>query len=193
MNIYLLSLDTDIVSAWKTYFKNCENVETICDDFCNFMMNYDVECVVSPANSFGLMDGGYDAAITEWFGEELQYHVQEYIMKNYFGEQPVGSSFIIETPQKGRKLIHTPTMRIPEKILDNSVIYHCMRSCLITALQNNVESIVIPAFGAATGQVNAKDVAKMMWMAYTQIYKKDQTISWENALESHFRELNDYE
>lgn len=36
--------------------------------FTDFMDTYDVECVVSPANSFGLMDGGYDLTITMWFG-----------------------------------------------------------------------------------------------------------------------------
>ena len=192
MNIYLLSINPDMVSAWRKYFGNIENVEIICDDFCEFMKYNKVNCVVSPANSFGLMDGGYDAAIIEWFGAELQNKVQEHIIDNYFGEQPVGSSFIIETPHKDTFLIHTPTMRIPEKILDISVIYHCMRTCLITAILNEIKSIVIPAFGDLTGCVREDDVAKMMWMAFEQISRDNKEISWKLAIESHFRSVDLY-
>ena len=190
MDIYLLSNNTDMFFSWNEYFDDIRNVKVVCDDFCRFMNNNEVDCVVSPANSFGLMDGGYDAAITEWFGDKLQQNVQKYIIDNYFGEQPVGTSFLIETPIQGISLIHTPTMRIPEKIIDVSVIYHCMRTCLITAKQNNVKSIVIPAFGEATGRVSSNDVAKMMWMGYAQIVKEDKSISWKSAIESHFRELD---
>ena len=184
MKITLLSIDEKMTEAWKKYF-SVDNVEIVCEEFGKFMGNNHVDCVVSPANSFGLMDGGYDAAITDWFGEKLQVDVQEYIAENYLGEQPVGSSFIIETPDKNVKLIHTPTMRIPEKIIDTAVIYHCMRSCLITAIQNNVTHILIPAFGALTGRVEADDVAKMMWLAYKQIYDAKKEMSWEYAIKTH--------
>ena len=80
-------------------------------------------------------------------------------------------------------------MRIPERISDVSVIYHCMRTCLITAIQNNIKSIVIPAFGAATGCVKEDDVAKMMWMAFMQINYGNKEISWKNAVAGHYREI----
>jgi O-acetyl-ADP-ribose deacetylase (regulator of RNase III) len=47
------------------------------------------DAIVSPANSFGLMDGGFDAALTKFFGGYLQSAVQERIIKEYSGEQPV--------------------------------------------------------------------------------------------------------
>ncbi len=53
--------------------------------------------MVSAANSFGLMDGGVDAAITTFFGSQLQARVQNHILREYLGEQPVGSAFVIET------------------------------------------------------------------------------------------------
>ena len=46
----------------------------------------EVECVVSPANSYGLMDGGYDLAISDWFGWEIAEKVQAYILEHYKGE-----------------------------------------------------------------------------------------------------------
>ena len=187
MNIYLISIDKEMVDAWEKYFGNASDVRILHENFGYFMQSNKVDCVVSPANSFGLMDGGYDAAITRWFGYELQKNVQRYIAENFFGEQPVGSSFIIDTTRQGVRLIHTPTMRIPERIYDPSVIYHCMRTCMMTAIHNNVKSILIPAFGAATGRVDVDTVAKMMYMAYEQIYRSNKEISWDNARATHFR------
>jgi hypothetical protein len=37
------------------------------------------DCLVSPANSYGLMDGGVDKIINEYFGGELQARVQRRI------------------------------------------------------------------------------------------------------------------
>jgi hypothetical protein len=53
------------------------------------------DCMVSAGNSFGLMDGGVDLAIISYFGIDLMDRVQEYIIREFRGEQPVGTSFII--------------------------------------------------------------------------------------------------
>ncbi len=161
---------------------NASNVTAVCDDFKHFMDTTDVECVVSPANSYGLMDGGYDLAISEWFGWDLMKKVQRYILDNFKGEQPVGTSFIIDTGVKDKKLIHTPTMRVPSSIRDPMVIYHCMRTCLMTALDNNVKSIVIPAFGGGCGYVRPQPICEMMFHAYEQIMNPPSEITWEYAL-----------
>ena len=113
MKVFLLDNKQQTVNIWKLFFAEEADVEPVCDDFKHFMDNTDVECVVSPANSYGLMDGGYDLAISEWFGWDLAEKAQAYILEHYRGEQPVGSSFIIDSGVKGIKLIHTPTMRIP--------------------------------------------------------------------------------
>jgi O-acetyl-ADP-ribose deacetylase (regulator of RNase III) len=55
------------------------------------------DCMVSAANSFGLMDGGVDLAIFCYFGVELMDRVQERIIRGYLGEQHVGTSLIVET------------------------------------------------------------------------------------------------
>ncbi len=65
MKIYLIERDYHKFVFLKAYFDH-EDVELVNDTFENFMKQNKVQCVVSPANSFGLMDGGYDLAITEW-------------------------------------------------------------------------------------------------------------------------------
>ncbi|MBO4534548.1 MAG: macro domain-containing protein [Clostridia bacterium] len=148
------------------------------------MRNYRVDCVVSPANAFGLMDGGYDLAITQWFGKQLQQRVQAYILANYYGEQPVGTSFIIDAGRDGQTLIHTPTMRVPSKILDPAVIYQSMRTTLMVAMEGGVQSIVIPIFGGLTGGIDYKLAAQMMWLGYDQIMRPNTTIDWDVVWDS---------
>lgn len=167
LKIYLLDINAKMCDAWQKDFGDCQNVEIVCEEFSEFMSLYsDIDCVVSPANSFGIMNGGYDLALTRYFGYELQKAVQQYILKNYKGEQPVGTSIIVETGKDEIKLIHTPTMRVPSRIIDYAVIYRCMKSTLEVALQNGVKTIVIPAFGACTGGVPLDIVSKMMREAF---------------------------
>ena len=170
MKVYLLDINKKIGDALKKEFSEFEEVEVIIDDFAHFMNVYkDIECVVSPANSFGIMNGGYDKAITDYFGNDVQIEVRKFINKNLFGEQPVGTSIMVNIPNTNKKLIHTPTMRLPSRILDPMVIYHCMRSTMIMAINNRIHSIVIPAFGGLTGQVEPTVLAKYMRMGYSQV------------------------
>jgi O-acetyl-ADP-ribose deacetylase (regulator of RNase III) len=169
-----------MVHWWNEFFKNTSDVEVVCDDFARFMNSHEVECVVSPANSYGLMDGGYDFAITDYFGEELPKKVQKYLLENLCGEQPVGTSIMVDINEK-QKLIHTPSMRIPSHIKDPLVVYNCMRTCLMLAKQNKIKSIVIPAFGGACGNVNFSVIAEMMFNAYTQVSNPPKEIAWEYA------------
>ena len=180
MKIYLLEKNSRRAMALKAVFAN-EDVEIVNNDFACFIRTHDVECVVSPANAYGLMDGGYDLAISEWFGDQLQNRVQKYIIEHYYGEQPVGTSFIIDAGKNGQKLIHTPTMRVPSKILDPSIVYQAMRTTLMVALENDIKSIVIPVFGGLTGEVNPEDAAKLMWLGYNRIIHPNKTIDWDTV------------
>ncbi|WP_406033625.1 macro domain-containing protein, partial [Treponema saccharophilum] len=141
----------------------------------------DVECVVSPANSYGLMDGGYDAAITAYFGDALIPHVQEYIRTHFFCEQPVGTSFLIDIPGSAKKLIHTPTMRVPSVIREPLVVYQCTRTTLISAMQNDIKSLVIPAFGGSCGNVPPQKIALLMRGAFDQLWTMPSSMDWNYA------------
>ncbi len=198
MKLYLLDINSDMTDAWQKYFK-FNNIEIVNEDFAIFMDNHpNIEAIVSPANSFGLMDGGYDKAIIDYFGEQLMKDVQKSIMLKWYGEQPVGTSITVPISNRivpdikrglmGKKyaiLIHTPSMRTPEVIEDSRIIYQCMRTTLIEAEKQEVNSIVIPAFGGLTGKVPYDDIAKMMFLAYMQIHTRPNEIdemNWSYAL-----------
>ena len=180
MKIYIIEKLRQRMEYIKLYFRHDE-VVFVEEDFFSFMRKENVECIVSPANAFGLMDGGYDLAITQWFGPELQKRVQQYIIDNYYGEQPVGTSFIIDANEKGQKLIHTPSMQTPREIIDPFVVYQCMRTTLMCAYKNNVKSILIPLFGGGCGGVHPQTIAKMMKLAYDQIHNPPDKLDWSYA------------
>lgn len=183
MKIILLDRNIRMCEAWNKYFKGFSDVEVVYDNIEYYDIST-VDCLVSPANSYGIMNGGYDLALTRMFGNELQLKVQEYIINNLYGEQPVGSSIIVDIPNTNKKLIHTPTMRIPSPIVDSEIVYTSMRSTLICALKNNIQSIIIPAFGGSTGMVKERTIAKEMFKAYIQIFKTNIKVhSWNDVYE----------
>ena len=177
IRIYFLDINPYIINAFKSEFSKCEEVEVVLDDFAHFMDTHkDVECIVSPANSFGDMSGGYDQAITDYFGHEVEKEVQKYIQKNLYGEQPVGTAIMVNIPNTSKKLIHAPTMRLPSPIKDPLIIYQCMRTTMMMAINNNIKSIVIPAFGGTTGRVSPSIIAKYMKAGYDQVMSNTTTL-----------------
>src|SRR5687768_13158327 len=75
------------------------------------------DCFVTAGNAFGLMTAGIDAAVVARFGQDLMRRVQQRIMDEYFGEQPVGTAFVLPTGDPGLPfLCHAPTMRVPGSI-----------------------------------------------------------------------------
>ena len=170
MEIYLIDVNDKVIRELRKEFLPYDNVKVIKDTFSHFMDTHKkVECIVSPGNAFGYMDGGYDKAIIDYYGEELEEKVQSYIRKNQYGEQPVGTSIIVDFGSINKKLIHTVTMRLPSPIKDSLIVYQCMRTTLMTAIDNKVQSIVIPAFGGATGKVNPSIIAKYIRLGYEQV------------------------
>ena len=60
LNLILVAPDVSLAIAFKEAFSYLSNVEVV-NDYFECLKDYD--CLVSPGNSFGMMDGGIDAAI----------------------------------------------------------------------------------------------------------------------------------
>lgn len=170
MKIYLLDQNRKMCEAWSRRFIGLDNVEIVNDTFSEFMLGHPtIEGIVSPANSFGIMDGGYDKAIIDCLGRPAQYNVFCMLNIKYNNYQPVGTCMAV--PYDMYTILHTPTMRYPEKIKDDRVVYNCMYSCLNEAKKSKLNSVVIPAFGACTGMLDFDVVAQHMYNAY-MVYNK---------------------
>src|SRR5687768_15960710 len=82
------------------------------------------DCFVTAGNAYGIMTAGIDAAVVALFGEELMAQIQQRILEEYLGEQPVGTAFLIDTGHDQRPfLVHAPTMRVPGPIDGTDKVY----------------------------------------------------------------------
>ena len=184
--LILADLNPGLCAAFGKYFADLPDVEVVNDYFENLP---EFDCMVSAANSFGLMDGGVDLAIIRYFGLSLQAQVQERILKDYLGEQPVGTSFIIGTENARHPfLAHTPTMRVPMTIARTDNVYCAMRAMLLAVRQHNamaatkIASVACPGLGTATGQVPYGEAAYQMALAYRNFLNPPQSIHWDYAV-----------
>lgn len=169
--VYLLAMQPELANAFAQVFSDADGIIIAREDFASFMDRHpEVTGIVSPANSFGLLTGGLDKALRDYFGKELQDAVRERIKNEWFGEQIVGTSMAVDIPGfPGKKLLHTPTMRTPSKIADDLIVYSCMRSALMEALKSGLDAIVVPAFGGGCGQLPVEVIAHHMRLAWDQI------------------------
>lgn len=168
--LILVAPDYSLYKAFQASFSYLPRVEIVNDCFEN-IKEYD--CLVSPANSFGMMDGGMDAAIIKFFGRSLEEKVQQRILDDFLGEQPIGTSIIIETEHiKHAFLAHIPTMRVPMKIRNTDIPYVAMWAMLLAIRQHNknfqdsIKSVVCPGFGTGIGCVSHGEAARQMALAY---------------------------
>jgi O-acetyl-ADP-ribose deacetylase (regulator of RNase III) len=170
MKLILVDIKDDMCIAWRAYFDGLPDVEIVKGDFASLPQ---FDCMVSAANSFGIMDGGVDLAIIDYFGVGLMRRVQEFIQEDYLGEQPVGTSIIVETDNKEHPYIaHTPTMRVPMNISHTDNVYLAMWSMLLAVRKFNqsadrkIEVIACPGLGTGYGRVPFTEAARQMALAY---------------------------
>lgn len=161
LKIYLRDINGMLVQYWKDTFKNMEDFVVQLGDI---FQDPQVDAYVSPANSFGYMDGGIDLAYVNHFGWELQTAVQQEIAQLPLKELLVGQALTVQT-SKEAKLICAPTMRMPMPI----PLHNCFlstRAALLEAHNQGFKSIAMPGMGTLTGRINPPEASMAMHSAY---------------------------
>jgi O-acetyl-ADP-ribose deacetylase (regulator of RNase III) len=191
MELELILVDPHhgVCDAWRAAFAGLPRVEIIHGVFEDIA---DYDCMVSPANAFGLMDGGVDQAITDYFGDQLQRRVQAHIIEHYRGEQPLGTSQIIATDHPRHPwLAHTPTMRVPMAIVQTQNVYNAMWAMLLAVAAHNrtpaapIRRIVCPGLGTGVGQMRFDEAARQMACAYRLFLEPPASLDWRYAMRRH--------
>jgi len=188
--LLLVDLLKPLVEQFEKHFQDLPNVEGFHGPF-EKLSTFD--CMVSAANSFGLMDGGVDYAITEYFGDQLQERVQQRIIQEYDAEQPVGTSFIIETMNKEHPyLAHTPTMRAPYSVKNTDNVYLAMKAMLravkdhnlaVTKESKKIRTVACSGLGTHCGRLEYCEAARQMALAYRNFLFVPKEINWDLARE----------
>lgn len=189
IKLILVDVNKEIYNQFKEQFADLEQIEIHHKPFQELEA---FDCIVSPANSFGLMNGGLDKYLVEFFGKELEERVQQYIFENYAGEQPIGSSFIIETNHPDHPfLAHTPTMRVPMNISGTDHPYAAMKAMLLAIKRHNqvseqkIRTVVCSGLGTMIGGFPASLAVAQMRLAYNVVSKPHHAENWITAWAHH--------
>jgi O-acetyl-ADP-ribose deacetylase (regulator of RNase III) len=127
MRIILTAVDKELADAWRRFCGDMDSVEI------HHGSIFDVHCdaLVSPANSFGFMDGGIDALYSQRLGWQVQGRLQEMIRTRHHGELLVGAAEVVHTDSASFPfLIAAPTMRVPMVLRESVNPYLAARAVL---------------------------------------------------------------
>lgn len=198
MKIILTAVENSLAKAWQEF---CGDLDFVTIHQGSIL---DVECdaVVSPANSFGFMDGGIDAVYMSYFGSDIQTRVRRQIFDFHKGELIVGNADAIETyDDKIPFLIIAPTMRVPMILKDTVNPYLAARAVFILINQNKflsgsfkgkqvstqIKTVALPGLGTGVGRVGFNTCAHQVRTAINDILlnKHRMPHSWAEASEKH--------
>lgn len=185
LQIHLRDLGTPLVDAWRREFAGIASVEVSCGDIFSTSagqvsaddpIDVAADAIVSPANSFGFMDGGIDAVYTYQFGPGLQDRLQAVIARDFAGELPVGCAVIVPTMHATIPwCISAPTMRVPQNVADTVNAYLAFRAALLAVLAHNasglpaITSVLCPGLGSVVGQMPVGRCARQMRVAWDRV------------------------
>ena len=185
--LWLVHPDDAMCQAFRERFAGLHGVRVVRGRFEDLEPH---DCFVTAGNAFGLMTAGIDAAVVRRFGEPLMHRVQHHIMNHYFGEQPIGTAFILSTGDPALPfLAHAPTMRVPGNIEGTDKVYCATWAALLAIQSHNqaaeakIEVAAFPAMGTGFGGVPFGEAARQMAVAYRHYLEPPHRIDWDFVVE----------
>jgi O-acetyl-ADP-ribose deacetylase (regulator of RNase III) len=163
MNLILVDLEPEMVRCWRKEFLPFPEVEILCDNILALAHT----AIVSPANSYGFMDGGIDAIYLDYFGIEIQTRVQDAISRRREGYLPVGSSVVVRiNDPKIQYLVVAPTMLMPERIPAANCFFAMSAALRAATGIPGISHLYCPGLGTGVGGVPFEVAALEMANAY---------------------------
>ncbi|KAI6654820.1 hypothetical protein LOD99_2699 [Oopsacas minuta] len=154
----LRDINGELISCWKDVFgDDCYNKYFEISEGDIFKKAPSADAIVSPANSFGFMDGGIDMVYSLYFGWQMQTRLQDVLRNKHDGECLVGQCVIIPAYPPTEKfsdrkididrnegkaikyLISAPTMRVPVDVSTTCNAYLAFRGIILAAREFNRE------------------------------------------------------
>ena len=140
------------------------------------------DAVVSPANSFGLMRGGVDAAYAAAW-PTIEQRVRSAVLAFHGGELPVGEAVVVSTGAvRPSWLISSPTMRKPATVLPTDTVHPYLAARAVFRLwqlgrvedgrpvRRVISSIGLPGLGTGVGHVDPLTCARQVAAAWDETF-----------------------
>lgn len=198
MKVILTAREDNLFNAWQRFCGDLDNVYL----HQGSILDVDCDAVVSPANSFGFMDGGIDLIYSYHFGWQVQERLQKIIKSKHHGELLVGSAEIVETDNmKIPYLISAPTMRVSQILKDSVNPYLAARSVFLLIkygrfdsgilkgekIADAVQKVAFPGLGTGVGKIDFNTCAKQVRQAIEEVILDRYLFprSWLEAQRNH--------
>jgi O-acetyl-ADP-ribose deacetylase (regulator of RNase III) len=199
MRIILAAREHPLADAWRAAMDGIDCVSI----HSGSILNVACDAVVSPANSYGFMDGGIDLVYSQHFGWGVEDRLRQVIKDRHRGELLVGAAELIETGNLVHPyLIAAPTMRVPMVLGSQTVNpFLATRAVLLLVkhgvfqsggfagarIAEHVQTIAFPGLGTGVGQVPVEICARQMRAAIEDVLLEHypEPTSWAEASERH--------
>jgi O-acetyl-ADP-ribose deacetylase (regulator of RNase III) len=185
--LWLVHPEDAMCDAFRSRFDGLPGVRVIRATFEDLEPH---DAFVTAGNAFGIMTAGIDAAVVRYFGQSLMDRVQHRIMDEFFGEQPVGTAFVMPTGNSSIPfLVHAPTMRVPGNIAGTDKVYNATWAALLAIHAHNQASdrtiavAALPAMGTGFGGVPYDEAARQMSAAYRHYREPPHRLDWDFVVE----------
>lgn len=143
-------------------------------DFNALTPGKDYDCVITPGNSFGIMDGGFDKVIANKFPNS-QDAVHFAIGRFWGKEMPVGQAITVSLGGN-LQLCYAPTMCFPGPAKEKDIAYRVALAAFCQIVHFNkmtpdkkISEVVMPLFCTATGGMPAEVSYDQIVYAYQRI------------------------
>jgi len=163
MKLTFVDIDIQVVAALRDSFASFPEVAVLHGDLIAVAEN----TAVSPANAYGLMDGGIDAAYSAAL-PNVERTVRDAIARRPEGLLPLGAAVIVPVSHERIEYVIAATTMLTPEAVDSSNAYRAMRAVLRLAAQHpeQVRSIYCPGLCTGIGMVPAAAAAEAMAAGY---------------------------
>lgn len=178
---FIIAFNEALSQLWPRYHPDKIKITTLNERLNSLPPSTTFDLIVSPANSYGRLDGAFDHAISKTFSPPNDYHAitraaQLVLYDKWRGFAPPGTCTLVEFPEAlkannlGCKWVALcPTMREPQDVnWDREVVYECVWSLLCQVEGHNrrsseqIETVLMTPLAAGVGKVS-----KERWAAQT--------------------------
>jgi O-acetyl-ADP-ribose deacetylase (regulator of RNase III) len=174
-----------IIDAYMKALKPFESMYKIkydVGDIKHIVQRNHCTCIVSPANSFGEMNGGIDLWIAKMF-PDVQKNVYRYIKSHsWYKSQtgvpciPVGDSMLCGTGSNiCPYIVIAPTMFKPSDIRFTDNVYRAFIS-ILDNFHDRSFIIGVSGMGTGVGNLSAEECAKQVALAFKHFIEKQHVI-----------------
>ncbi|KAM0551715.1 hypothetical protein ACHAPJ_008282 [Fusarium lateritium] len=210
--IHLLCMEEKFSDAFEVARKSRKLPESVSFEIHNCALSQlprevRFDTIVSPANSYGRLDGAFDDAISREFSPRDDYLAltgvaQKQLYKQWRGFAPPGTCTLVDIPKEfearsrnaygTRHLALCPTMRMPANVQwDKEVVYECIWS-LLGAINNHnrdareedkIKSILMTPLATGVGRVSAEKWALQAVLAMKHFVEASENPEKWSALQ----------